>query len=93
MPQKTQPPPDATPAEVMQAAEAVAQDGRRRVVRVKGKEVALEPKPSRTRSRGKVFTKDDPLWNIVGMFQADGGPTDVSDNVDKYLAEAYLEAQ
>jgi hypothetical protein len=75
----------------MQAAEAVARNGRRRVVRVRGKAIALVPQPGRVRARPKVFTKDDPLWGIVGMFKADGGPTDVSDNVDKYLAEAYLD--
>ncbi len=75
----------------MQAAEAVAQNGRRRVVRVHGKAVALVPQPERPRSRRKTFTKSDPLWGIVGMLKDDGGPTDVSDNVDKYLAEAYLD--
>src|SRR5947209_10900061 len=55
----------------------------------KTKPRAGSPPPRRRRRR--VFTKDDPLWEIVGMFKADGGPTDVSDNVDKYLAEAYLD--
>jgi len=83
--------PNVSPAELMQAAEAVAQNGRRRVVRVRGKAVALVPQTDRSRSRYKVFTKSDPLWGIVGMFKADGGPTDVADNVDTYLAEAYLD--
>lgn len=91
MPQEALPQADASPAELMQAAEAATQDGRRRVVRVRGKAVALVPQPTRARFRRKVFTKDDPLWGIVGMFKADGGPTDVSDNVDTYLAEAYLD--
>ena len=45
-------------------------------------------KPARTsRAKGRLFTKDDSLWDIVGMFKADDGPTDVSANVDEYLAE------
>jgi hypothetical protein len=69
----------------------VAREGRRQVVRVHGKLVALVPSAKRPRPREKYFTKDDPLWDIVGMFKDDGGPTDVSDNVDTYLAEAYLD--
>lgn len=47
-------------------------------------------KPASTRrAKGKVFTKADPLWDIVGILKDDGGPTDVSTNVDKYLADAY----
>ncbi len=47
-----------------------------------------QPKAKKT---SKVFTKDDPLWNIVGMIKDDGGPTDVSENKYKYLAEAYAD--
>lgn len=36
----------------------------------------------------KPFTMDDPLWDIVGIGRSEG-PTDVSENVDHYLAEAY----
>jgi hypothetical protein len=84
------PQPNVSPAELMQAAEAVAQNGRRRVVHVRGKAVALVPQASRPRSRARVFTKNDPLWGIVGLIN-DDGPTDVSENVDKYLAVAYLD--
>jgi hypothetical protein len=83
--------PDVTAEQLMQAAEEVVRSGHRRVVRVGGREIALVPHTRRPRSRPKVFTKDDPLWEIVGMLKADGGPTDVSENVDKYLAEAYLD--
>ncbi len=31
--------------------------------------------------------EDDPLWNIVGMF--DSGLGDLAENHDKYLVEAY----
>jgi excisionase family DNA binding protein len=45
--------------------------------------------------RGRPFTLDDPLWNIVGIADKlvpnrPPGPTDVSSNKYKYLAEAYL---
>ena len=85
------PEPNTPPAEVMRALDTVAQNGRRQVVHARGKAVALVPSTSHPRSRRRVFTKDDPLWGIVGMFKADGGPTDVADNVDAYLAEAYLD--
>jgi excisionase family DNA binding protein len=49
----------------------------------------VEPKATKARSlKGKRFSLSDPLWNIVGIAQA-SGPTDVSENKDKYLAEAY----
>ncbi len=32
-----------------------------------------------------VPMEEDPLWNIIGI--ADGGPSDLSENHDKYLAE------
>jgi hypothetical protein len=41
---------------------------------------------------GKPFTFDDPLWNIVGMADSGPeGPTDVSRNKHKYLADAYAD--
>jgi excisionase family DNA binding protein len=54
------------------------------------------PLKRRTRiPRGRPFTMDDPLWNIVGIADKlapnrPPGPTDVSSNKHKYLAEAYL---
>lgn len=36
----------------------------------------------------KPFSFDNPLWDIVGIIH-DDGPTDVSSNKHKYLAEAY----
>ena len=37
--------------------------------------------------RGRPTGPDDPLWNIVGMF--DGPPTDIATQKDEFLAEAY----
>ena len=42
--------------------------------------------------RARMTSKDDPLWNIVGIGRSDG-PGDVSENKYKYLAEAYLSDQ
>jgi hypothetical protein len=39
---------------------------------------------------GRPTSADDPLWSIIGI--GDPGPdapTDVSQNIDKYLADAY----
>ncbi|GEM_PF-1170053 len=61
------------------------------IKQINEKKAGVKPtKPStRKRAKSRVFTKDDPLWNIVGIFKDDGGPTDVSANIDKYLADAY----
>src|SRR6266550_5980135 len=55
------------------------------------KAVGAREKAPRKRQKPKYFTKDDPLWNIVGMFDDPDGPTDVSENKGKYLAEAALD--
>lgn len=39
--------------------------------------------------RGRPTSEADSLWNIVGIGRSEG-PTDVSENKYKYLAEAYL---
>jgi hypothetical protein len=78
-------------------AHTVRESGKRYALQEGAETVAvLGPAPKKhhrsvsPRRRSRVFTKDDPLWGIVGMFKADGGPTDVAENVDSYLAEAYL---
>jgi hypothetical protein len=41
---------------------------------------------------GRPFTPESPLWNIVGMIDSGpNGPTDVSRNKHKYLADAYAD--
>lgn len=40
-----------------------------------------------TRRRRRKLSADDPLWDIVGLGRSEG-PTDVSTNKHKYLAEA-----
>jgi excisionase family DNA binding protein len=49
--------------------------------------------PRRPGARGTVFTKDDPLFDIIGIARSPDGATDVSTNKLKYLAEAYLPKQ
>jgi excisionase family DNA binding protein len=73
-----------------------------RAVRVDKAEAERVAKPIQAKSReaqrkesvpeGRPFTHQDSLWDIVGIagYEPDA-PTDVADNVDKYLAEAYLD--
>jgi hypothetical protein len=43
-------------------------------------------------AQGRPFTLDSPLWDIVGMADSGpDGPTDVSRNKHKYLADAYAD--
>ncbi|MGH2531698.1 MAG: hypothetical protein ACRDJW_05270 [Thermomicrobiales bacterium] len=51
-------------------------------------QVAAEDADRAAIAASKPFSLDDPLWNIVGLID-DDGPTDVSENKYKYLAEAY----
>ena len=54
--------------------------------------VAIETAKEARRSplrKGKPITADDPLWQLIGIGRSEG-PTDVSQNKHKYLAEAYL---
>lgn len=51
---------------------------------------ALDKAPKRRprAAAGKPVTYDDPLWRLIGSARSEG-PTDVSANKHKYLAEAY----
>ncbi len=76
--------------ELVRIAEKVLITGEPRVLRRKRKPLAiLKPVrlPKRALSRGKRFTSEDALWNIVGIGRS--GFTDVSENKYKYLAETY----
>lgn len=47
---------------------------------------------SPARRRQRTTGPDDPLWNIIGIGDSAGSsddPTDVSENKQKYLADAY----
>ncbi len=40
---------------------------------------------------GGILTEDDPIFRLIGAFEAKDGPTDISENKHKYLAEAYAD--
>ena len=40
---------------------------------------------------GGILTEDDPIFRLIGALEAKDGPTDVSENKQKYLAEAYAD--
>ena len=81
--------------DVLRLAEEVARSGLSCVLRRGGADIAvISPAPSTPRrsKRGKPTSAEDPLWSIVGIADADAPddlPTDVSSNVDAYLADAY----
>ena len=57
-----------------------------------GRDVAIvrPATPRRGTDRGRPTTADDPIWKIIGIGSSEG-PGDVSENVDQYLADAYLD--
>jgi hypothetical protein len=69
-------------------AREVQRTGQARVL-TRNREVlaVLEPVPS-TRPRARRTGPDDPYWGLVGLGRS-GGPTDVSAEKYRYLAEAY----
>lgn len=84
--------------DLLRIAEEVQSSGQTRVLERDGEELAiLKPAKrasvaSRARRKTGIITKDDPLWNIVGMADRPGDPvSDVSENKHKYLAEAYAD--
>ncbi len=76
--------------ELLRIAQEVKTTRQPYVLKVEDEELAvirpLQPMP-RPRKSGLV-SKDDSLWNIVAIGKSDG-PTDISQNKHKYLAEAY----
>ncbi len=81
MAQELNQPHTISPAELMQAAEAVARSGRRQIVRIDGKRLTIAPlrpadadltrepkagKPRKNRERG-TFTSDDALFRLIGI--------------------------
>jgi hypothetical protein len=80
--------------ELVQLADEVRKTKKPRLLRRGDEDVAMlvpaEPKESRRRVRaGRPLRKGDALSKIIGMIQSEG-PTDVSSNKHKYLAEAYV---
>ncbi|MGH2585133.1 MAG: hypothetical protein ACRDJE_09470, partial [Dehalococcoidia bacterium] len=60
----------------------------RRIVR-DDEEIARLVPASPARRRGRATSAADPLWSLVGMVTTYDGPVDVSEHVDRYLAEAH----
>ncbi len=81
--------------DVLRLAEEVARSGLPCVLRRGDTDIAvISPSPSAAgrSKRSKSTSAEDPLWSIVGIADAeapDDLPTDVSSNVDAYLADAY----
>jgi len=76
--------------ELRRLVEEVRAADRVRVLQVDHEDVALlVPARGAKRARGTVTDAADPLWRIVGLAHSEG-PGDVAEQVDKYLAEAYL---
>ncbi len=82
----------STIPELAQLAEEVRTTRQPRVLRRGNEDVAvlspLSPAPKQRRTRGRVLTEDDPLFDLIGIGHS-GGPGDVSANKHRYLAEAY----
>jgi hypothetical protein len=84
------PPTSLSPDALVSAVEAAAENGLRTVVHVRGKAVEIAPHIEQKRSpsrRRKRFSMTDALWELRGIIDGPG-PTDVSENTDRYLAEA-----
>lgn len=82
--------------ELLSLARQVKETGERLVLKDNGEELAViaplprSPLPPKgVRRKTGIVTKDDSLWNIVGIARTHG-PTDVSANKQKYLADAYV---
>jgi hypothetical protein len=81
--------------EVLRLAQEVSASGEARVLRRADEDLAVltpaKPTPRRLRRRKTgVLTKDDALFNIIGLAKGlPDGVTDVSSNKYKYLADAY----
>ena len=78
--------------DLLQVVQEVQANNEPLVLRREGKDMAIlrpvkAPKRSRN-ARALPFTQNDPIWNLCGIGRS--GVHDVSENVDKYLAEALL---
>ena len=75
--------------------EDVQSSGGTTVLQHNGKLVAKLVPVKKTRKKpafeGKPMTYDDPFWKLVGVGSSEDGPTDVSSNIHKYIADAIYE--
>lgn len=79
-----------------QLIDEVRATNRPAVIRAAGEDIAeVRPAKRKRRARtprGKTMTADDSLWSIIGTGEAEQA-TDVSENIDRYLADAKLSRQ
>ena len=83
--------------ELSELADEVSRTRRPRALRRGGRTVAVvvpaprvryaNHRPRRRKEPG--LGPNDTLWNIIGIIDDPGGPTDVSSNKHKYLADIY----
>ena len=82
----------STIPELAHLVDEVQRTRRSRVIRRADEAVAVlspvAPAPKKRRTRGRVLTEDDPLFDLIGIGHS-GGRGDVSANKHHYLAEAY----
>jgi hypothetical protein len=74
--------------ELLRLVEEVEASGKPCVLQRNGQDVAVMLPIEADALELRSTSEDDPLWGIVGMFTSDG-PSDVSSNKHKYLADAY----
>ncbi len=86
-------------SELARLAHEVAESGEPRLLTENGETIAVlspAPKPATPRKRRPRPKREgreapeDTILSIIGMFDDPDGPTDVSTNKHKYLAEAYM---
>jgi hypothetical protein len=78
--------------DLLRVVDEVAATRRPRRLQRDGRDVVtINPAPPQAPAgrRVAVFTRNDALWDIVGLIDDADGPTDVSSNKQQYLAEAY----
>jgi hypothetical protein len=75
--------------DLLRIAEEVRRTKEPRLIRRNGQDLAVvSPVSPTNRPTTRATSKDDPLWNIVGIGRSKG-PTDTSANKHRYLADAY----
>lgn len=78
-------------ASLIRLVEHVRSSHEPQALRMDGEEVAIIMPARRARpaARRMPFTMNDPIWNLRGSGRSSA--TDVSEQTDTYLAEAYLD--
>ena len=74
--------------ETLRIAEEVRATNEPQLLRRDSEDLAIVMPVNRRQRKGKVMTKDDPLFGLIGIGRS--GKGDISENKHKYLAEAYL---